>query len=179
MKKQIFVVAAVFFSSTLRAQTDTTILEELVLTPGKFEQKQSRTGKVVTVISKEELEKSAGKTVAQVLNEQAGISIAGANNAPGSVQTVFMRGASTGRTLILIDGIPVSDPSMIYNEYDLNLISVHDIERIEICRGAQSTLYGSDAVAGAINIITIKKDISKPFNVKATSSFGNKNTFRN
>lgn len=181
MKKRFFVVAAIMISSQLHAQQDTTgkVLDEAVVTANKFEQKQSQTGKVVTVISKEQLEKSTGKTLAQVLNEQAGISIAGAYNALGSVQTVFMRGSSSGRTLILIDGIPVGDPSMINNEFDLNLFSINDIERIEICRGAQSTLYGSDAIAGAVNIITVKKDVNTLFNIKATSSFGNKNTARN
>jgi vitamin B12 transporter len=179
MKKKFFIVAAVIISSQLQAQQDTTTLDQVILTANKFEQKQSQTGKVVTVIGKEQLEKSSGKTVAQVLNEQAGITIAGAYNAAGSVQTVFMRGASSGRTLILLDGIPVNDPSMINNEFDLNLFSINDVERIEICKGAQSTLYGSDAIAGAINIITVKKDINKPFNVKLTSGLGNKNTARN
>src|SRR5436190_2991516 len=178
MKRKIFVVAAVIISSQLNAQKDTTVLDEAVVTANKFEQKQSQTGKVITVINKEQLEKSNGKTVAQLLNEQAGITIAGAYMSAGSVQTVFMRGASSGRTLILIDGIPVNDPSMINNEFDLNLISINDVERIEICKGAQSTLYGSDAIAGVINIITVKKNVNKPFNVKATAGFGNKKTFR-
>ena len=180
MKKQFFVVAAVIISSSLQAQ-DTTgkILDEAVVTANKFEQKQSQTGKVITVISKEQIEKSSGKTVAQILNEQAGITINGAYNVTGSVQTVFMRGASSGRTLILLDGIPVNDPSMINNEFDLNLFSINDVERIEICKGAQSTLYGSDAIAGAINIITVKKDVNKPFNLKVTTGLGNKNTVRN
>jgi vitamin B12 transporter len=52
------------------------------------------------------------------------------------------------------------------------------VERIEICKGAQSTLYGSDAVAGVINIITVKSDVKKPLNVKTTLGFGNKSTFR-
>jgi vitamin B12 transporter len=180
MKKTFFVVAAVITASQLIAQQDTIkILDEAVVTASKFEQKQSTTGKVVTIITKEQLEKSGGKTLSQVLNEQAGLSIAGAYNALGSVQTIFMRGASTGRTLILMDGIPVNDPSMINNEFDLNLVSINDIERIEVCKGAQSTLYGSDAIAGVINIITVKKDITKPFNLKATTSFGNENTVRN
>lgn len=174
-------MSAVLISSQLLAQQDTTarVLDEAIVTANKFEQKQSQTGKVVTVITKDILEKSSGKTVAQVLNEQAGVVVNGAYNALGSVQTVFMRGASTGRTQILVDGIPVNDPSMIYNEFDLNLFSINDVERIEICKGAQSTLYGSDAIGGAINIITVKKDVTKPFNIKLTSGLGNKNTVRN
>ena len=89
-----------------------------------------------------------------------------------------MRGASSGRTLILLDGIPVYDPSLSGNEFDLNLLSLNDIERIEICRGAQSTLYGSDAVAGVINVITVKQNITKPINVKSSISAGNYDTYR-
>lgn len=183
MKKKIFIAAAVLFSSQLYAQKTATAdstksLDEVVMTATKSPVKQSQTGKVVTVIGQEQIAKSSGKTVAQVLNEQAGITINGAYNNLGSVQTVFMRGASSGRTLILLDGIPVSDPSMINGEFDLNLFSINDVERIEICKGAQSTLYGSDAIAGVINIITVKKDVSKPFNVKATLGYGNKSTFR-
>lgn len=182
MKKKIFIAAAVIISTAAQAQQDTTAakqLDEVVVTATRFAVKQSQTGKVISVITKEQIEKSSGKTVAQLLNEQAGITINGAYNAPGSVQTVFLRGASSGRTLILLDGIPVNDPSMINNEFDLNLFSINDIERIEICKGAQSTLYGSDAVAGVVNIITVKKDVNKPFNIKATTGFGNKNTSRN
>lgn len=179
MKKKIFIAAAVLFSSQLYAQQDSAkSLDEVVMTATKSPVKQSQTGKVVTVIGKEQIERSSGKTVAQVLNEQAGITINGAYNNLGSVQTVFMRGASSGRTLILLDGIPVNDPSMINNEFDLNLFSINDVERIEICKGAQSTLYGSDAIAGVINIITVNKEVKKPFNVKATLGYGSKNTFR-
>ncbi|MGG9964813.1 TonB-dependent receptor plug domain-containing protein [Ferruginibacter sp. SUN106] len=180
MKRKFFIAAAVIISSTAQAQDSTKLLNEVVVeTATKTPVKQSQTGKVVTVITKEQIEKSSGKTVAQILNEQAGITVNGAYNAPGSVQTIFLRGASSGRTLILLDGIPVSDPSMINNEFDLNLFSINDVERIEVCKGAQSTLYGSDAVAGVVNIITVKKDINKPFNIKATTGFGNKNTTRN
>jgi vitamin B12 transporter len=180
MKRHFFVLTAVIISSTAQAQDSTgKVLDEAVITANKFEQKQSQTGKVITIIGKEQLSKSSGKTVAQILNDQAGITINGAYNVTGSVQTVFMRGASSGRTLILLDGIPVNDPSMINNEFDLNLFSINDIERIEICKGAQSTLYGSDAIAGAINIITIKKEVTTPFNVKVTTGLGNKNTVRN
>ncbi len=179
MKNKFIITAAVIFSSHLYAQDSTkTTLDEVVVTANKVAQKQSSTGKVVTVITKDVIEKSAGKSVGQLLNEQAGITINGALNNMGSNQTIFMRGASSGRTLVLIDGIPVSDPSLINNEFDLNLISLTNVERIEICKGAQSTLYGSDAVAGVINIITIKSDIHKPVNANATVSAGSFNTIK-
>lgn len=163
------------------AQTDTLSgnrLDEVVVTANKFPQKQSSTGKVITVITKEQIDKSAGRTVAQLLNEQAGITINGALSNLGTNPTVYMRGAQAGRTLILMDGIPVSDPSFIQNDFDLNLLSLNNIERIEIARGAQSTLYGSDAVAGVINFITTKKDVTKPLNIKATTAAGNYGTYR-
>ena len=185
MKKKILFVAACITGSALFAQLVPPLREDssktlnpVIITANKIPQKQSTTGKVITVITKEQIERSSGRTVAQLLNEQAGITINGALNNLGANQTVYLRGASVGRTLILMDGIPVYDPSFINNDFDLNLLSLNNIESIEICRGAQSTLYGSDAVAGVINIITVKKDIAKPFNVKATASAGSYGTFR-
>ena len=181
MSKKLTLLFALLSGSTVFAQKDSlpsTLLDEVVVTANKMEQKQSSTGKVITVINKEQIEKSNGKTVAQLLNEQAGITINGALNNAGSVQTVYMRGASAGRTLILLDGIPLNDPSTITTDYDLNLFSLNDVERIEICKGAQSTLYGSDAIAGVINIITIKKDVQKAFNMKATVALGNLSTVK-
>jgi vitamin B12 transporter len=181
MSKLTTLFCVLISSNAVFAQKDTTqhVLDEVVVTANKIEQKQNTTGKVITVISKEQIAKSAGKSVAQVLNEQAGIVINGALNNAGAVQTVYMRGASAGRTLILMDGIPLNDPSTITTDYDLNLFSINDVERIEVCRGAQSTLYGSDAIAGVINIITLKKDMQQPIGIKATMSQGNKGTSRN
>lgn len=179
MSKTISLLACMLTGQFLFAQKDTVVLDEVVVTANKFEQKQSSTGKVITVITKEQIEKSGGKSIAQLLNEQAGITINGALNNTGSVQTVYTRGASAGRTLILMDGIPLNDPSTITTDFDLNFFSVNDVERIEVCKGAQSTLYGSDAIAGVINIITTKKDSNKAFNIKATLSQGNLGTSKN
>lgn len=179
MKKRFFVLAAVIFSTQLLAQDTTSkLMDEAFVTANRFEQKQDQTGKLVTVINKEQIERSNGKTVAQLLNEQAGIIINGALNAPGTVQTVYTRGASSGRVMILVDGIPAYDPSMINNEFDLNFISLNDLERIEISRGAQSTLYGSDAVAGVINLITVKKNIEKSFQAKLVGIAGNRGSYK-
>lgn len=182
MSKKLLTLIAIGATHVALAQQDTLSGKQLddvtVVTATKQEQKQSTTGKVITVIGKEQIEKSAGKSVAQVLNEQAGITINGAYNAAGSVQTVFTRGSNAGRTLILLDGIPMNDPSTITTDFDLNMFSINEVERIEVCRGAQSTLYGSDAVAGVINIITVKKDINKKINAKATITGGNLGTLK-
>jgi vitamin B12 transporter len=152
-------------------------LDQVVVTATKYPVKQSQTGKVVIVVTHDELEKEAGKPLGEVLGEQAGITVSGGLNDPGTNQSIFIRGAGSGRALITIDGIPVTDPTQTDNSFDINLIPVSMIERIEISKGAQSTLYGSDAIAGVINIITIKSDIKKPFNGKASFSGGNYGTY--
>ena len=180
-KKLTLLSTALLMATAILAQQDTiksTTLDEVVVTANKVAQKQSTTGKVVTVISKELIEKSGGKTVSQLLNEQVGIVITGALQPMGSVQTVNVNGALGGHTLILIDGIPVGDPSDINNNFDLNSLSLNEVEKIEICKGAQSTLYGSDAVAGVINIITHKEGVNNPIEGKATVMNGSLNTYK-
>jgi vitamin B12 transporter len=131
-------------------------LDEVVITSNKYPRKQTETGKVLTVISREQLDKSGGKTLSEVLNNISGTTIVGSQSNPGTNQNVSIRGATAGNVLILIDGIPVNDPSVITNYFDLNFFAIDQIERVEILKGGQSTLYGSDAVAGVINVITRK-----------------------
>ena len=146
--------------TAISAQKTSSTLEEVIVTANKIEQKQNSTGKVVTVITTAQIQANAGRTLAQLLNEQGGLSLPGALSNLGTVPSIYMRGASSGRTLILIDGAPVGDPSMISNEFDLNLVPLNQIDRVEILKGAQSTMYGSDAIGGVINIIT-KKNAQK------------------
>jgi vitamin B12 transporter len=185
MKQKIFVVAAVILiSSQLIAQEvpagqedSLTTLDQVVLTASKYPRKQLETGKVITVISRQQLEQAGGKSLADLLNTVPGTTIIGANNNPGTNLTASIRGSSAGNVLILADGIPVNDPSVITNYFDLNLFSVDQIEQVEILKGGQSTLYGSDAVAGVINIIT-RTGSGKKTGIQAGISGGSYGTFK-
>lgn len=180
MTKKLFTTAFILAAFAASAQTDTVQsanLDEVVVTATKTDIKQSQTGKVVTVIDQATIQRNIGKTVSEILNYQAGIFINGANNTLGTNQDVYFRGANTGNVLIMIDGVPVIDASQINNSFDLNSINPTQIERIEILKGAQSTLWGSDAVAGVINIIT-KKGGVKPVSPEVLLSYGSYNTFR-
>lgn len=178
MKKKILCVTAVIISSHLYAQQDSTKnLDALVVTATKSIVKQSQTGKVVSVIDQATLQRNAGKSLTEILNYQVGVFVNGANNALGTNQDIFLRGASSGNTLILLDGVPVNDPSLISNTFDLNNIVPSQVERIEVLKGAQSTLWGSAAVAGVINIIT-KKGVANKATPSASISYGSYRTLK-
>ena len=178
-KSLLMLVACLYFFQQIHAQTDSASksMEEIFVTANRFPQKQNTTGKVVTIIPRSVIEKSSGMGLGELLNQQTGLMLPGANNTLGTNQDVYMRGAATGNTLILLDGVPVYDASTIANTFDINHLPLDNIERIEILKGAQSTLYGSDAVAGVIHIIT-RKQSNKPVSVFGTLAGGSFDTYK-
>ncbi|WP_048708616.1 TonB-dependent receptor plug domain-containing protein [Microvirga massiliensis] len=113
----------------------------------------TQAGSAITVISGEEIAKSSPKSIADVLRHSPGLSVT-ENGGPGGVSTVRLRGTEASQTLVLIDGVRVNNPSLPAGEFDFSSIVPTDIERIEVLRGPQSAIYGSDAIGGVINIIT-------------------------
>jgi len=180
MKKFLMAVAALNFSGQLLAQTADTAtvnLDPVTISATKYPLKTSRTGKVVEVITRSQIERASGKDLAQLLTEQTGLYINGANSNPGKDKSVYLRGARIDHTLITIDGVPVYDPSGIGGNFDIRNIPLYSIERIEILKGSQSTLYGSDAIAGVINIITRRAGQEK-IQTDALLSYGSNCTVR-
>jgi len=131
-------------------------LEEVVVSDSKFELPKEKSGKVIVKITSDDLKKRPGQSIAEVLSTVAGVEINGNQSSAGKNLGYYIRGGRNRQTLILIDGVPVTDASNINLEYDLRLIPVEQVESIEIMKGAASTLYGSGAATGVINI-TLKK----------------------
>ena len=113
----------------------------------------ARAGSSVSVITREEIERAGYASVADILRTVPGITLTEAGGL-GSQADVLIRGAEQQHTLVLLDGVPVSDTTSVRNTFDFRSISPELIEQIEVLRGPQSALYGSDAIGGVINIVT-------------------------
>ena len=135
----------------------TKYLGEVVVTDSRFALKRSQSGKTVIKIKQEEIQQFSALGLGIILSTHLGIDVIGKNLYSGhNPSTISIRGGRNRQVLILIDGIRVSDPSRIDNDFDINALSIEMIESIEIVKGAASALYGSSAATGVINITTKK-----------------------
>ncbi len=154
----IFAVAALGCAPAA-AQSGT--LPEIVVTPYNTPALLAQTGASITVIPGERIAQAGGGSLSQVLRSVPGVNVI-ESGGPGGTAEVRLRGAETGHTLVLIDGVRVNDFATARDDFDFSLIAPSEIERIEILRGPQSAIYGSDAIGGVINIITKKAARGKP-----------------
>ena len=130
-------------------------LDTVVVTATRTNTELRDVGSSITVITAEEIAARQQFEVADLLRDVPGVDVVQSGGI-GSTTSVFIRGAASDQTLVLIDGIEMNDPSSPGNGFDFANLMTDDIERIEILRGPQSTLYGSNAIGGVINIITRK-----------------------
>ncbi|POY35710.1 TonB-dependent receptor [Flavobacterium alvei] len=152
-----------------------TELDEVVISDSKFALAKEKSGKIITKITSEDLKMKEGQSVAAILNSVAGVEINGSQSAAGKNLGYYIRGGKSNQVLILIDGIPVTDASGISFEYDLRLLPAEQVESIEIMKGASSTLYGTGAATGLINI-RLKKAGKKAIQGSGYWNLGTYNT---
>jgi vitamin B12 transporter len=142
-------------ATTARAQSGAAPvrLEPVVVTATRLPTPISRVAGAVTVLGAEDLARRQARTVAEALATVPGLRVV--RSGPAGQQTsVFIRGASSSHTLVLIDGIRANDPSSPTGAFDFSGLTLENVERIEIVRGPLSTLYGSDAVGGVVQIMS-------------------------
>lgn len=165
----LFVVFACFYGQH-HAQNRTEQLESVQVDAKVFAQKKNVEGKIIQVMDSLALSVYQGQSLSNAINALPGVYIGGANSKAGSPKSIYIRGGGTKQVLILLDGIPMNDASSIDNSFDLNLIPLETIERIELMKGASSTLYGSGAAVAVINLIS-KKQKEEGLSVNFNSSF--------
>ncbi|MEM1345053.1 MAG: TonB-dependent receptor [Pseudomonadota bacterium] len=143
--------AAMAQETAPEAPPETLILDELLISAGRTPVGVDETGRAFTVITGEQLEAQGVRYVAEALRRVPGVAVSRTGSVGGLTQ-VRLRGAEGNQVLVLIDGLEVS--SIAQGEFDFGSLQVAGIERIEVLRGPQSALYGSNASAGVISIIT-------------------------
>jgi vitamin B12 transporter len=149
--------------------------EVVVVTATRLETPYQQIGSSATVISREEIERRRLPMVIDLLRTVPGLDAVQAG--PRGAQTsVFIRGAKSEHTLVLIDGVEMNDPITPGRSFDWAHLATDNVERIEVIRGPQSTVYGSDAIGGVINIITRRG--KGPPTVTLTTEAGSHHTFR-
>ncbi len=164
----VAVLAAVSPAAAEEART----LDPLVVTATKTETRASELGASVTVVTGEDFQTYQYPTVDEALRAVPGVEIRRSGSL-GKTSSITIRGANSKQVQVLVDGVRVKSPTL--GEVDLSDISPDLIDRIEVIRGPQSTLYGADAIGGVINIITRKG--KGPFAGYASQEAGSRDTY--
>jgi vitamin B12 transporter len=149
-------------------------IEEVIISAKRIEMNPLDVGRSVSVFREDEIRNLPYNNIGELLTLQEGINVTGSYQNPGALQRIYMRGTNSNHTLVLIDGIRITDPASVENALDLSELSLSNIKRIEIVRGSHGSYYGSSAIGGVINVYTRGK--SEPgLNIDAglkTGAFG-------
>jgi vitamin B12 transporter len=130
-----------------------TALEEISVSATGVPTPTVQVGSSVTVLTSQVLEQQQRRTVPDALQQVPGLNVV-QTGGPGGLTSVFIRGANSNHTKVLIDGIDATDPSSPNGAFDFGQLLTDDLSRIEVLRGPQSGLYGSDAIGGVISFTT-------------------------
>jgi vitamin B12 transporter len=129
------------------------LLPRVIVSATRVPTPEDEVASSVTLITAADIDAQQARTLPDVLQSVPGVNVV-QTGGPGGATSVFMRGTNSNHVKILVDGIDVSDPSTPTDTFDLQHLLLADIDRIEVLRGPQSGLYGSDAIGGAIYIVT-------------------------
>ena len=148
-------------------------LDEVVVSATRTPQPIYKVGPSITVLTHDAIESSQAVVVSDLLAQTPGVAFS-RNGGVGGTTALRIRGAETDQTVVVIDGVKVNDPSSPGGGYNAADLLTGDIQRIEILRGAQSTLWGSQAIGGVVNIVTAVP--TKPFEASGDAESGSQGT---
>ena len=144
---------------------EATRLDPIVVTATRIEQKVSEQASAVSVVTREEIEGKSPVVAGDVLQGIPGVDVQRSGSA-GNRENIKIRGGLGTQTLVLIDGFPVNSPTL--GEFDVSSLPVDGFDRIEIVRGTQSALYGSNAMTGVVNFLPRKGELGRQYGVGAS-----------
>ncbi len=153
---------------------DETEIQEVLVSASLIPIAASKSANAITVIDSEQLKNRAALSVSDLLRDVPGLAVS-RSGVQGSQTQIRARGAEANHLLVLIDGVEANDPSQS-DELNWGTLSADDIERIEVIRGPQSSMRGSDAMAGVVNIVT--RSAEQPFSGNLFTEFGSFSTKR-
>lgn len=183
MKKSIRLGAGVFTRLSIAAmslavassvQAQSFEVNPVIVTATRQEQRANESIASVSVIEREEITQMGVNTLGELLSRGPGIEFS-RQGSPGSAETVFIRGANGGHTLVLVDGVRIGSASL--GTTALEAIPLEQVQRVEVLRGPGSALYGSDAIGGVINVITVSGPNANASTVGGSIGIGTQNTF--
>ncbi len=161
---------AAAFVNPLTEETD-----EIVVTGTRFATPLDQVGRSVSVVTAQEIDLRQQRFVFDALNAVPGVQVIRSGSF-GAIASVSLRGLPSDQTLVVQDGVVLNDPASFGNGFNFANFDTADIERIEVLRGAQSALYGSDAIGGVVNIVT--RDGREGFGGEAFVEGGSFGVFR-
>ncbi|GJL92172.1 TonB-dependent receptor plug domain-containing protein [Hyphococcus sp.] len=138
------------------------LTDEIVVSATLTPTPLSETGSSVTIITAEEIQAQQYSFLVDVLRDSPGVSVA-RNGGFGGAASARLRGASSGQTLVVVDGVTINDPSAPQGGFNFANFDVADIDRVEVLRGPQSLIYGADAIGGVISVTTARNASSSAY----------------
>jgi vitamin B12 transporter len=173
----VHIFKTLFFATTILspsiAHAGDGVAEAIVVTANRRETPLSQVGQSVTIISADDIETRQSSAVVDLLRTVPGVTFS-RNGGLGTSTSVNIRGADSDQTVALIDGVKVNDPSSPGGGFNFGNLLTGNISRIEVVRGSQSVLWGSQAIGGVVNVITHEPTEEIMFN--ANAEYGWRNT---
>ncbi len=147
--------------------------ETIIVSANGIEQPDSETGQAISVIDRDRLEALQSRTIADALRILPSVSVA-QRGPEGSQTSVFIRGGNSSQTLVLVDGVRINDPSSPNGLFDFGALLTGNIGQVEVLRGPNSIIWGSQAIGGVVNVTTLKP--TEKFSGRANAEYGYANT---